>query len=135
MLAKLQHILHLLWNPDTSVISERLRHEGELALLVTVYRNTGRMDLCKARVGEECSLLVTLDCSGTVAVHCVGGKEICIAITAGCDHDCMGAESLKFSGHKISCYDTLCLTVDDDKVKHLMSRIACDGTCGNLSVE
>jgi len=35
----------LLRHPDTAVITQRLGHQGQLALLVAVDRDTGRMDL------------------------------------------------------------------------------------------
>ncbi len=47
----------------------------------------------------------------------------------------MGAESLKLAGHEVAGDDTLCLSVDDDEVKHLMARIAGHSTGSNLAVE
>ena len=47
----------------------------------------------------------------------------------------MGAESLKLAGDEVASDDTLGLAVDDDEVKHLVARIACNGSCGDLAVE
>ena len=47
----------------------------------------------------------------------------------------MCSESLKFTCHKVSCDNTLGLTIDNYEVEHLMTRIALHCSCGNLSVE
>ena len=60
MRAELLYILEFLGNPDAAVVTERLGHEGELALLVSVDRDAGRMDLREAGIGEECTPLVAL---------------------------------------------------------------------------
>ncbi len=135
MLAKLHHILHLLRNPDTSVVTQGLRHKGQLALLLAVHRNTCRVNLSEARICEICSLLVALPCGRAVAVHGVGGKEVGVAIATCGDHNGMGTESLKLAGHEVAGDDTLCLSVDDDEVKHLVARITGHGSSGDLAVE
>ena len=93
------------------------------------------MDLGEARVCEECTLLVALPCCGAVAVHCVGGKEIGVSVTSGSYYDCVCAESLDFSGHEVSGYDTPGLTIDENHVEHFVTRIRLDGTLGNLTVQ
>ena len=47
----------------------------------------------------------------------------------------MCAESFNFTGNEVSCDDTLCLTVDDYEVEHLVTWIALYGACCNLLVE
>ena len=47
----------------------------------------------------------------------------------------MGAESLKLAGDEVAGDDTLCLAVDDDEVKHLVARIARNGSRCDLAVE
>ena len=98
-------------------------------------RDTCRVNLRKAWICEVCSPLVALPSCRTVAVHGIGREEISTAVTAcGNDHG-VCTESLKLSCHKVSCNDTLCLAVDYDEIKHLMTRVACNGTGCDLPVE
>lgn len=47
----------------------------------------------------------------------------------------MGAESFKFSGNKVAGDDTLSLSVNNYKIKHLMTRIALYRTGCNFLVK
>ena len=47
----------------------------------------------------------------------------------------MGSEPLYLAGNKVACDDTLGFAVDYDKVKHLVTGIACYCTVGNLLVQ
>ena len=55
-------ILHLLGNPDTSVIAEGLTHQSQLGLLVTVHGNTCGVNLGEAGICEVSALLVAVPC-------------------------------------------------------------------------
>ena len=108
MLAEFQYILHLLRYPDTAVITERFAHQGQLALLVAVNGNTGGMDLRKAGIGKECTLLVALPGCGSVGVHRVGREEVGVAVSAGRKYHGMGAEALQFTGNEVAGDNALC---------------------------
>ena len=133
--ADLLDILEFLGNPDAAVIAERLRHEGELALLLAVDGDTGRMDLREAGIGEECTPLIALKGCGAVGIHGVGGKEIGISISSGSDDNSVCTEALEPSGDEVAGDDTLGLTVYQHEVEHLVARITLDGTCSNLAVQ
>ena len=47
----------------------------------------------------------------------------------------MRTEALEFAGNEVAGDDTLGFTVDDYEVEHLITRIALDGTGGNLAVQ
>ena len=47
----------------------------------------------------------------------------------------MSTESLKFTGYEVPRNDTLSLTVDDNEIEHLVTRIAFHCTGCNLPVE
>ena len=123
MFAQLLHILKFLRYPDAAVVAQGFAHKGEFALLLTVYRDTGWMDLREARISEICTLLPALYGCRTVAVHCIGGKEICVAVTTGCDNYSVCTEPFELTGYKVAGYDTLCFTVHDYEVQHLVARI------------
>ncbi len=59
-------------HPDASVVPERLRHEGQLRLVVAADRDAGRMNLGVARVGEERAFLIGAIGGGDVAAAGVG---------------------------------------------------------------
>src|SRR5690606_30841275 len=39
-------------NPHTAIVTKRLRHQRQLRLVIAGNRDTGRVNLCKARVSE-----------------------------------------------------------------------------------
>ena len=135
MLAELDDILHIVRHPDAAVITQGLGHQGELALLVAVDRNTGRVDLREAGVCEESALAVGLHRGGAVGVHRVRGQEIGISVTTGSEDHGVGAEALDLTGHEVAGDDTLRLAVDDDEVQHLVARIALHGAGGDFLVQ
>ena len=98
-------------------------------------RNTSRVDLREARVGEESALAVGLHGGGTVGVHRVGREEIGITVTTGGENHGMGTKTLDFTSHEVTSDDTLCLTVDDDEVQHFVTRIALDAAGGDFLVQ
>ena len=56
-------ILFFLRNPDTTIVTERLRHKSQFRLECTVYRNTSRVDLSEARVSKPSTFFVALESS------------------------------------------------------------------------
>ena len=98
-------------------------------------RDTGWVNLREARICEVGSPLVALPGGRSVAVHGIGREEISTSITTCGNNHSVCAESLKLTCYKVSCNDTLCLSVDDNEIKHLVTRIACYGTGCNLPVE
>ena len=135
MLAELLHILFLLRHPDTAVVTQRLGHQGQLALLVAVDRNTSRVDLREAGISEISTLTIALHGSGTVAVHGVRGQEIGISIATRRNHDGVGAEALQLTGHEVAGDDTLGLAVHDHEVEHFMTGICLHAAIRNLLVQ
>ena len=62
-------ILKFLRNPDTTVVTKRLRHQRQLTLEVSVFRNTCRVNLCVARICEVCAVTIHLHRCRTVTCH------------------------------------------------------------------
>ena len=135
VLAEFHHIFQILRNPDAAVVTERLRHQRKFALLVTMHRNTGRMDLRKAGVGKESTLAISLHRRRTVGIHCVRGKEIGISITTGSKNYCVRTKAFDIAGYEVTRDDTLRLTVDNDEVKHFVTRITLHGSCCNFLIQ
>ena len=100
-----------------------------------MYRNTCRVNLSEARVCEESSLLVALESSGTVAVHGICRKEICISISSGCNHNCVCTKTLNLTCYKITGNDTFGLSVYNNEIKHLMTRIRLYSSGSNLFIK
>ena len=134
MLTEFKHIFHLLRNPDTAIVTQGLTHEGKFALLVSMNRNTGRMDLCKARISKVSTFPVCLHGSRTIRIHCICGKEVCISITTGSKNYCMGTEALNLTSYQVTCYNTLSFTVNYNKVKHFVPGITLYRTGCNLLI-
>ena len=128
-------VLELLGNPDAAVVAQRLRHEGQLRLLVAVYGDTGGVDLREAGVGESGALAVALESGRTVRCHGVRREEEDVAVTAGGDDDGVRAVALDLTRYEVAGDDTAGLAVLDDDVEHLMTRVALHRTCCDLLVE
>ena len=47
----------------------------------------------------------------------------------------MGAKALQLTRYEVTGDDTLCLTVYQHQIQHLVTRIALHGTGGNLTVQ
>ncbi len=88
-----------------------------------MYRNTGRVDLNETGVSEVSTLAVSLQGSGAVATHSVGGEEVGVAVSAGSEADSVSRVALELAGYQILGNDTACATVDDDDVLHLGTRV------------
>ena len=135
MFAEFLHIFQFLGNPDTAVVTQRFAHQGQFALLLAMYRNTGRVNLGKAGIGEESTFLIALPGGGAIGIHCIRGEEIGVSITAGSNHHGMGAKALQLTRYEVTGDDTLCLTVYQHQIQHLVTRIALHGTGGNLTIQ
>ena len=82
-------IFFMFWNPYASVVTQRLRHECQLRLVITANRNARRVNLCKAWITECSTTLVRAPCSCHVATHRIGRKEEHVTITTGAKHNSM----------------------------------------------
>ena len=129
------HVLELLGNPDAAVVTQRLRHEGQLRLLVAVYGDTRRVDLREAGVGETGTLAVALECGRTVRGHGVRREEEYVAVTARGEYDGVCAVALDLARHEVAGDNAACLTVLDDQVEHLVAGVALHRPCGDLLVQ
>ena len=128
-------VFNILWNPNASVVTQRLTHKGELRLLVAVTWDAGGVNLHIGRVCKVSALAVASHCGTHVAGHSVGREEIGVSVTAGGDNHCMSGKALELTGNEILGDDTACTSVDDYHVVHLVTVVACHVTHLNLAVE
>src|SRR3546814_17631374 len=77
----------LLRHPDPTVVAQRLRHQGQLRLVLAGDGDAGRVDLRVAGVGHVGALAVRTPRSADVGAHRVGGEEVDVAIAAGGQED------------------------------------------------
>ena len=68
-LRRFARVALLLRYPNTPVVTQRLTHEGQLALKLIEHRQPRRVYLYKARVGKECPLAVRGHCRRTIAIE------------------------------------------------------------------
>ena len=122
-------------HPDAAVVAERLRHEGELRLVLAADRNAGRVNLRVAGIGEERALLVGAIGGGDVAAAGVGREIKNVAVAAGGEDDGIGRVPADFAGDQIADDDALGVAVDDDEIEHLGLRKHLDGAGGDLPAE
>ncbi len=97
--------------------------------------NTRGVYLHVAGVGKVSSLAVALHGCGTVAAHCVGREEICVAVTAGCNNHSVGRETLKFACDEVLGDDSACTAIDYHHVFHLVACIKYHAAGLNLAAQ
>ena len=123
MFAKFLHILQLLWHPDAAIIAQTFTHQSQFTLLISMYRNTGRMYLCETGICKVSTLAPALHSSGTVAVHSISGKKISISISTGSNNHRMCAKSLELAGNQVAGNNTLRFPVYNHQIQHLVTGI------------
>ncbi len=105
-----------------------------------MHGDAGRVDLHESRVGEVCAFAVACHGCGHVAGHCVGGKEVCVAVSAGGYYHRVGSETLKLAGNEVLGYDASCalhsvFVLDEYHVVHLVAVVALHLSELDLAVE
>ena len=124
--ADLSGHLTALGHPDTAIVTQRLRHEGELALVVALHGDAGGVNLGEAGVSEVGTLLPAGAGGAHVAAHGVGGKEEHAAITTGGEQHGITGIALDFASHHIAHHDTLGVAVDHHQVHHFGAGVHLD---------
>ena len=130
--ADLRGIFLRLGNPDTTIVPERLGHEGELALIVTAHRNAGGVDLGEAGIGHVGTALVGTQGGRDVAAHRVGRKEENVAVAARGKNDGIGSVARDLAGGEIAHDNPLGMPVDNDEVEHLGAGVHFHATFGDF---
>ena len=128
-------IFFFLRNPDTTVVTQRLRHQSQFRLELAVCRNTSGVNLSVSRVGEISAFMITLNGYRAIRCHSVGRKEINVSVSAGSDNDSVCRESFNLSGNQITGDDTARTTVDNHEVEHLVTCKLFYRTFFHLTVE
>ena len=133
-------ILQFLRHPDTTVVTERLRHEGQLTLEITMLRDTGRVDLRVAGVSEQGTVAVHLHSSRTVGSHGVGREEEGVTVTTRTYYYCMREETLDATGNEVTSDDTTCtrfavLILDQHDIQHLIAGVHLHFAFTDLTAE
>ena len=128
-------VLGALGNPDATVVTQRLRHEGQLRLLVAVLGDARGVDLREAGVAEVGTLAVRAPDGGRVAAHRVRGQEEHVAVAAGRQDHRVGDEGLELAGGHVAGDDAARLALVDDEFDHLVTRVLGDGTRSDLTLQ
>jgi len=128
-------VFFFLGYPDTTVVTQRLRHQCQFRLVFAVYGDTGGMNLSISRVGEVGTFLVNLDGGGSVGTHGVGRQEEGIAVASGTDNNGMSGEAFNFTGNQVTSDDAARLAIDDDQVEHFIAGIQFDRPFVHLTAQ
>ncbi len=110
-------------DPDAAVVAQRLRHQGQLGLVVAAHRDAGGVDLGEARVGQERAPAVGPPDGGGVAALGVGREVEHVAVAArGQDHG-VGGVRLDLSGDQVPGHDAPGRPVGHHQVQHLVAGV------------
>ena len=118
--------LTALGHPNTAIVTQRLGHKSQLALVITLNRDAGGVNLGEAGISEVCTALPTSAGSTHVTTHSVGGKEEHTAVAAGCKKNGITGIALNLTGHHITHHNTLSVAINHNKVHHFRARVHLD---------
>ena len=133
-------VLFLLGDPDAAVVAEAFAHQGELGLVVAVNGDAGGVYLHVAGVGEVGAFAVADPGGAAVAVHCVGGEEVDVAVAAcGEDHG-VGGVAFQLAADEVADDDAACafaavLVFHQDEFFHLAAVVETDGAALDFAAQ
>ena len=116
-------VFQLLRNPNAAIVTQGFGHQSQFGLLVTVNRDTSGVNLYVSRVGKPGTFTVASHCSRAVTCHCIGRKEVGIAVTTGSDYHSVGGKTFQFTGNEVLSNDTAGTSVNEDNVFHFVAGI------------
>ena len=122
-------------HPNATVVAEALAHQRELALVVTVHRDAGRVNLHIARVGEGRALAMAHPRRAAVAVHSIGGKIIEITVTASTQHHRVGGIAFQVAGGEVTDDDASGAAINHDQVHHFAARVQFHCASGDFATQ
>ena len=102
--------------------------------------DTCGVNLNERGVCEVCTFTVASHSCRAVATHSVCRKEVCVAVTAGCDNYSVSCETLELTCNKVLGDDTACafntiLILDEHELVHLIAVVALNLSELDLTVE
>jgi|GEM_PF-2880652 len=111
------------------------RVRPDVRLVVAGDRNTRRVDLREARVGEQRALPVgPPDCRGVAALG-VGREKEGVAVATGAKHHSVAKMRLDRTGHHVPNDDASRPPVDHDHIEHLAARVHLHRAGRDLALE
>src|SRR5882724_446183 len=113
----------LLGHPDAPIITQRLAHQGQLGLMLSGHRNTGRVDLRETGIGKSGPAFVGAPDGCDVTPLGVGRQIKGIAIATSSEHHGIGSMGSNLPCHQIARHYAARLAVDDHKVEHLSAWV------------
>ena len=125
----------LLGHPHAAVVAQRLRHQGQLRLVLAGDRDAGRVDLRVAGVGEQRAALVRPPRRRDVRALGVRRQVVDVAVAARAEDHGVGQVRLDLPVEQVAGDDPAGLPVDDDQVEHLRARVHLDRAGADLALE
>ena len=80
------------------------------------------MDLDITRIGKKSAFLMCPPYGVYIGIHGVGGKEIGIAVSAGCHYYGMSSMTFHLTGNKISDHNPPGMSINNNNVQHFPAR-------------
>src|SRR4030095_11206480 len=114
--------LHL-GHPDAPIITQRLAHQGQLGLMLSSHRNTGRVDLRETWIGKSGPAFVSAPDGCDVTPLGVGRQIKGIAVATGSEHHGIGNMCSTLPRPQIARHNAARLAVEDHEVEHLSAWV------------
>ena len=123
------------WDPDTSIVAQRLGHERQLRLMFATDRDAGGMNLGEGGIGKERAPFVSAVGGGHIAAAGVGRKVKNVSISAGCEDHSIARVLVDLSRAQAAGDNSLGISIDDHQIEHLCLRKHLDIACGDLATK
>ena len=127
-------IFHFLRYPNTSVVTQRFRHQSQFRLIVAWTRDTSRVNLSEARVSKVSTFLVDFPSCGSVRAHRIGWKEVYVTITTRGDNYSVSRVAFNFTSNKVTSDDTTRFAVYDYHIEHFVAVVHINFTTSDLAI-
>ncbi|CAI8448245.1 MAG: Uncharacterised protein [Cryomorphaceae bacterium] len=122
-------------HPNTSIVTQRLRHQGELTLILTTYWNTGWVNLSETRIGHECPLAVCFPCCGHIRSHRICREEEYVSVSTRTQQHCVCSVTLELTCYQVFSDDTTSLAVHHNQFLHLVTSVHFHTAFSDLTVQ
>ena len=120
--------------PYSPIVPQRLGHQCQFRLVLASMRYAGRVNLCKARVGESGSAQIRAVTGGDIAALGIGRQIEGIAVTSrGQDHGMCSPRSY-FPAYQITSHDPSSPAIHDHEVHLFRTDVHVDSTPTDLPI-
>src|SRR5580658_8138318 len=125
-------VISLLGHPYASVIAQRFRHQRQLRLMLATERDTCRVNLREAWVGEQRAAAVCAPDGSAVARLRVRRQIEDVRIATRRQHNHVAGVAIDSARYQVPRYNATCSAIDDHDIEQLVTDVHRHGAGRHL---